>query len=195
MINLVIFGPPGAGKGTQSTRITSHFDLFHISTGDIFRKHVKEETEIGLRVQSYLNAGKLVPDDVVIEILGKTIDQETSANGFVFDGFPRTINQAEALDKMLSQKGMQIDIVISLVADEETLIHRLLRRANLEGRKDDTQKVIEERLNVYQKQTKPLIDYYDKQDKLSEIDGIGDIDEIFEKRTKPVIEKTLKQQS
>lgn len=179
MLNLVIFGPPGAGKGTHSVKLVEKYDLIHISTGDLFRKEIANNTPLGKKTKEIIDKGSLMPDEIVLEMLFSTIDNHPYAKGFIFDGFPRTINQAEKFDEMLSQRNAPVSIVVSLEVDNEELIHRLVKRGIEAGRADDTEEVIRQRLEVYNDQTKPLLDYYHKKDILHSIYGIGRIDDIF----------------
>ncbi len=179
MLNLIFFGPPGVGKGTQAARVAKHYDLVHVSTGDILRIEIKLKTELGLKVQDIMASGELVPDDLLIELLENTCDKFKGANGFVFDGFPRTLRQAEALDEMMERKNCKVAKVIALEVSEDELLRRLVNRAIEQGRTDDTADVIKNRLIVYHKHTKPLIDYYIKQGIFVEVLGVGTIDVIF----------------
>lgn len=181
MFNLILFGPPGSGKGTQSKKLAKKCMLKHVSTGDILRSEVKEQTELGKKAQLIMTTGELVPDELLIEILHSVMENNKEVRGFIFDGFPRTIIQAEALDKLMAEEKTGIDKVFSLEVDDDEVIARLLKRAGIEGRKDDNTETINKRLSVYKKQTSPLLDYYDKQGKLMRIEGIGSIDAIFEK--------------
>lgn len=178
MIRVVFLGPPGAGKGTQAQRIAEKYNVPHISTGDILRAAVKEETELGKLAKSYMDRGELVPDDVIIGIIRERLSQpDVKERGFILDGFPRTLAQAEALNKMLEELSMPLDRVIYLNVDDEEIVKRLLSR----GRADDTEEVIRNRLKVYREQTAPLIDYYSEKCLLAEVYGVGDIDEITRK--------------
>jgi adenylate kinase len=179
MFNFILFGPPGSGKGTQSVKIAEEYNFAHISTGDIFRKNIKEKTPLGLKVQGIIESGELVPDELLIEILENAMDQFDNIQGFVFDGFPRTTQQAKDLDMMLSKRGESVSLVLALEVNDDEILKRLLKRAELEGRKDDTREVIENRIGVYNKQTQPLIDFYKEKDKFTSVEGIGSIDEIF----------------
>ncbi|MCE3007286.1 MAG: adenylate kinase [Bacteroidetes bacterium] len=179
MLNIVLFGPPGAGKGTQSERIMNAFGLVHLSTGNLLRAEIAAQTTLGLEAKSLIEAGKLVPDDIVIGMMAKHIGANSQARGFIFDGFPRTVKQAEALDKMLETHGTSITCMISMGVDREELGKRLLKRAEIEGRTDDTQEVIAARLETYERETLPVAEYYRVQNKLIAIDGIGAIEEIF----------------
>jgi adenylate kinase len=180
MFNLVLFGPPGSGKGTQSLRIAEKYSLVHISTGDIFRREIRNQTTLGLKVQGIIEKGELVPDDLLVDILRSALQQAGNPAGFVFDGFPRTIRQAEDLDRLLGETGQKVSLVLALDVDEEEIVTRLLKRAQAEGRKDDTEEVIRNRMKVYHNQTHPLMDYYRHQGKFQSVHGVGSIDDIFE---------------
>ncbi len=187
MLNIVLFGPPGAGKGTQSELIIEKYQLTHISTGDLFRKHLKEATELGQLAQKYMDEGNLVPDDVVIRMVEVKINSELDAKGFIFDGFPRTVAQAEALDDMLAKKNMPVNAMLALDVEEEELRTRILNRAKTSGRTDDQDiNKINNRIRVYNEETKPVADYYQKQGKFHDIHGIGTIESIFEEITKVI---------
>jgi adenylate kinase len=179
MFNLILFGPPGSGKGTQSVQIAGKYNLTHISTGDIFRREIKNQTTLGLKVQSIIEKGELVPDELLVDILRSALQQAGNPAGFVFDGFPRTLRQAGDLDKLLAETGEAVSLVLALEVDEEEVVTRLLKRAQLEGRKDDTEDVIRNRMKVYHSQTSPLMEYYEKQGKFVSLRGVGSIDEIF----------------
>lgn len=179
MFNLILFGPPGSGKGTQSMRIAEKYNLVHISTGDIFRREIKNQTTLGIKVQSIIEKGELVPDDLLVDILRSALQKAGNPAGFVFDGFPRTLPQAADLDKLLGETGEKVSLVLALDVDEEEIVSRLLKRAQLEGRKDDTEDVIRNRMKVYHSQTHPLMQYYDQQGKFVSLHGIGSIDDIF----------------
>ena len=180
MINIVLFGPPGSGKGTQSIKLAEKYKLAHISTGDIFRKNIAEQTPLGIKVKEVISRGELVPDELLVAILEDAIDDHKNVDGFIFDGFPRTLQQANDLTKILAARNSKISAVISLQVNHVEIIKRLLNRAKLEGRKDDTQEVIENRLKVYENQTKPLCDFYLDKNLLSRVEGIGSIDGIFD---------------
>ncbi len=180
MLNIVLFGPPGAGKGTQSEKVLKKYNLLHLSTGDLFRLHLNNETALGLEAKKYMNKGDLVPDEIVIGMVEDKINKSSNVIGFVFDGFPRTINQAIALDNMLEKKNIPIKQMIALKVEEKELIKRIQNRAKTSGREDDKSiDKINNRIEVYNQETKPVADYYKKHDKYSEVDGIGEIDEIF----------------
>lgn len=180
MINLVLFGPPGAGKGTQSEKIIEKYHLTHISTGDLFRKNIKEGTSLGKSAQEYMDLGNLVPDEIVIGMVDEKIRSTPDANGFLFDGFPRTVAQAEALDNLLYFKDNPIDTMIALNVDEDELKKRLLNRGLTSGRSDDQdEEKIANRIAVYHRETSPVADYYNKQMKFNQVVGVGSIDDIF----------------
>ncbi len=179
MTNLVLFGKPGAGKGTQATFLKDKYNLVHISTGDIFRYNIKNETKLGKLAQSYMDKGDLVPDEVTIQMLQEEVEKNPNAEGFIFDGFPRTIAQAEALDAFLSSKGMRIHGTLALEADDEALIKRLVERGKVSGRTDDQdEEKIRNRFTEYNEKTAPLIAFYQAQGKYHPINGIGTIEEI-----------------
>ena len=180
MLNLVIFGAPGSGKGTQSEMIAERYGLQHVSTGEILRAEIASSTELGKLAESYMSKGELLPDCVVIEMLEELIARKSDAKGFIFDGFPRTVPQGEALNQLLQRHGERVNAVISLEVSDEELIDRLLKRGAILGRADDNRRTIESRLNVYYRQTAPLKDFYRRQGLLKEVVGVGSIDEIFE---------------
>lgn len=182
MINIVLFGKPGAGKGTQAVFLKEKYDLVHISTGDLFRKHKQEGTELGKMAQHYMDNGGLVPDEFTIKVLQDEIEKNPNAKGFIFDGFPRTEAQAEALDVFLASKNMKIDVTLALDADDEVLIRRIVERGKVSGRADDQDpEKVRVRFVEYSQKTSPLIDFYQKQGKLQSIDGIGSIEEITQR--------------
>ena len=180
MLNIVLFGPPGAGKGTQAEKLIEKYGLVHLSTGDLFRLNLNNETSLGLEAKKYMNKGDLVPDQIVISMVEDKINKSSNVIGFVFDGFPRTINQAIALDNMLEKNNIPIKQMIALKVDENELIKRIKNRAKTSGREDDKSiDKINNRIQVYNQETKPVADYYKKYNKYSEFDGIGEINEIF----------------
>ncbi len=179
MFNLILFGPPGSGKGTQSTMIAEKYKLAHLSTGDIFRHEIKNKTELGLRVQGIIEKGELVPDELLVELLENAISKFHGIDGIIFDGFPRTCQQAKDLDVLLNKSADCVSLVLALEVNEEEVIQRLLKRAREQGRKDDTEEVIRNRMKVYHTQTSPLIEYYEKQSKYTSLHGVGCIDDIF----------------
>jgi len=180
MLNVVIFGAPGSGKGTQSELIISKYGLFHISTGDILRQEIKKQTELGLIADDYIKTGRLIPDEIIIKMLGDVLDANPEAKGYIFDGYPRTIAQGEALDKLLRERETSIIAVLNLDVDEKILTERMIKRGVEDGRVDDTPDVIQNRLKVYRNQTEPLKEYYKKKGKLFTIKGHNSIDEVFE---------------
>lgn len=181
MLNIVLFGGPGSGKGTQSDKIVEKYGLHHISTGAVLRRHIKEGTEIGKKADEYISKGQLIPDEMMIDILEDVLETEkdTIKNGVIFDGFPRTIAQAEQLDQMLKTRGYGIDHVIGLEVPDQTLVERMLKRGAETGRADDNIDTITQRLGVYHRQTSPLRDYYINDGRYRQIDGEKAIDEIF----------------
>ena len=186
MLNIVIFGAPGSGKGTQSKLLIEKYGLKHVSTGDILRAEIKAETELGKLAESYMSKGHLVPDEVVIGILDELIRQHPDAKGFIFDGFPRTLAQGIELGEMLSNNDTEISVVLSLEVHDEELVDRLLKRGQISGRSDDNRETIESRLKVYYNQTSPLKDFYDNQGKLKIIEGVGTVEDIFKSVEKEV---------
>ncbi|MDR1448669.1 MAG: adenylate kinase [Propionibacteriaceae bacterium] len=180
-MRLLIMGPPGAGKGTQGVSIAQHFGVPAISTGAIFRANVEGKTELGLVVSRLMEAGELVPDEVTVQIVASRLAEPDAAAGFLLDGFPRTVAQAEALDALLAEAGTPLDAVVSLTVDEEQLTARMLKRAEQEGRADDNEETIRRRFEVYAAQTAPLLARYSGLGLLVEVDGIGDVDEVFER--------------
>ncbi|HVV06452.1 MAG TPA: adenylate kinase [Puia sp.] len=181
MFNLILFGPPGSGKGTQSEKLISKYGLKHLSTGDILRSEIAGQTPLGLAAKSFMDKGQLVPDEVVIEMISSALDNNPQAYGFLFDGFPRTTAQAEALDKLLTQKGTSIAVVLALQVGQDELVKRLLNRGLTSGRSDDTKEdVILARLAEYDKKTAAVADHYKKYDKVVFVKGEGSIDEIFD---------------
>ena len=182
MLNIVLFGPPGAGKGTQSERLIEKYNLVHLSTGDVFRANIKGETELGKLAKSYMDAGQLVPDAVTIDMLRSEVAKHIDPKGFIFDGFPRTNAQAQALDEFLSSLNTQISLMLALEVEEQELKTRLLKRAEVSGRADDADPaVIEKRISVYNQETAPVKAFYQAQEKFVAIDGIGSIDDITQR--------------
>lgn len=180
MLNIVLFGPPGAGKGTQSDKIIEKYKLDHIATGDLFRKHLSEGSELGKLAQKYMDEGNLVPDQVVIGMVDEKIRENTTAKGFIFDGFPRTVPQAEALDNLLAEKDSPIARMIALDVPEEELKKRIKERGKTSGRADDQDdEKVKIRIKVYLDETLPVAKHYQKQGKLAKINGVGEISEIF----------------
>lgn len=179
MLNIVLFGPPGAGKGTQSERLLKEYALVHLSTGDIFRRNIKQETELGKLAKSYIDQGNLVPNEVTINMLDSEMDQHQNAKGFIFDGFPRNKDQAKALDELMAKRNTSISMMLALDVEEEELKNRLAERAKVSGRPDDAKpEVIENRIAVYKSETAPVKEYYQNEGKFYKINGMGSIDEI-----------------
>lgn len=176
-MRIIIFGPPGAGKGTQAKRISNEYNIPHLSTGEIFRSAIKNETPLGKEVKSILDAGDLVPDEKVVALVEEELKDDKYEEGYILDGFPRTVPQAEAFDSILDKKGKTLDAFLQLEVPEEELIERIMSRG--EGRSDDTPEKVKNRLDVYKKETQPVLNYYKKQGVVKEVDGVGSIDEIF----------------
>lgn len=180
MLNIVIFGAPGSGKGTQSDKIIAEYGVEHISTGDVLRAEIKNNTELGQTAAKYINDGKLVPDSLIIDMLASTLDAKgKDIKGVIFDGFPRTIAQAEALNVMLAERGQKVSTVIGLEVEDEELIKRIILRGKTSGRADDNEETAKKRLATYYSQTLPLKDFYIKEGKYAKIEGMGSIDEIY----------------
>jgi adenylate kinase len=180
-MRLIIMGPPGAGKGTQAKFIAEHFKIPAISTGDIFRANVSEGTELGIEAKRYMDAGDYVPDEVTNLMVRHRIDEPDAVNGFLLDGYPRTLAQVEELDGMIRFTGHRLDAVVCLTVDQEEIVSRLLQRAQVEGRADDTEDVIRRRQEVYLEQTEPLIEVYRQRQIVVEIDGLGEVSEVTER--------------
>lgn len=183
MLNLVLFGPPGAGKGTQSEKLIDKYQLVHISTGDIFRAHIKNQTELGQQVSQIIAEGNLVPDSVTIAMLEEEIKKNEFAKGFIFDGFPRTVAQAEALDSFLASIGQNISGVVALDVTEEELTERIAKRQQVSGRADDAADKLQKRIEEYFSKTIHVLPYYEQQGKLDKVNGIGEIETIFNSLT------------
>jgi adenylate kinase len=179
MLNIVLFGPPGAGKGTQSEKLIQKYGLTHISTGDLLRSEICNNTPLGLEAKKLMDEGQLVPDDVVIGMIDHKINANKQAAGFIFDGFPRTVAQAKALDDLLEKDGTSISAMIELEVDRQELVTRLVKRGETSGRTDDNEATISKRIVEYENKTRPVAEYYASQDKLFKVHGIGEIDEIF----------------
>ena len=195
MLNIVLFGPPGAGKGTQSQKLIEKYNLIHLSTGDLLRSEIAAGTELGLKAKSLMDNGILVPDEVVIGMIENKLKEHSYAGGFIFDGFPRTVPQAQGLDKLLLELGTEISCMIALKVDDEELTKRLLLRGQTSGRPDDqNEELIRKRIQEYNTKTAPVADYYAGQNKFCTVDGIGGIDEIFADLCKQIDSLKEKQQ-
>ncbi len=182
MTNIILFGPPGAGKGTQAAFLKEKYNLVHISTGDVFRYNIKNQTDLGKLAKSFTEKGKLVPDEITIDMLSNELDKHPDAEGFIFDGFPRTVAQADALGHLMEDKDTQIDAMVALEVDDEVLVERLLERGKTSGRADDADEdIIRNRIKVYYNETAILKDYYQERDKYYGVDGVGSIEEITER--------------
>lgn len=180
MLNIVLFGPPGSGKGTQSSKLIEKYGLIHLSTGDILRESIANKTELGILAKQFIDKGELVPDEHVIKIVVRRLDRNPNANGFIFDGFPRTNVQAEFLYKELIERGTSISVMMTLDVPYQELMNRILNRGKDSGRTDDqNSEIIDNRIKVYNRQTAPVIEYYKAKGKYHSIDGIGTVDEIF----------------
>jgi adenylate kinase len=189
MLNIVLFGPPGAGKGTQAEFLTDSYRLIHLSTGDLLRSEIGTQTALGSEAKKYMDKGELVPDSIVIGMIRHKMEANREANGFIFDGFPRTVEQAIALDQMLNERATPVSGMLSLEVDEDELFNRLMKRGQISGRSDDQDPaIIRNRISVYNQKTTPLIDYYSKLGKHYSINGMGDIQEIAG-RLKAAIDK------
>ena len=187
MLNIVLFGPPGSGKGTQAAKLVAKYNLVHLSTGDIFRAYKKSETELGKLARSYMDKGQLVPDDVTVDVLRTEADKYADVKGFIFDGFPRTTFQAEELDKYMASRNTSITLMLSLDVNEEELKRRLLERGKESGRPDDQNpEVIQKRIDVYNKETAPAKEFYTQQNKYRAVNGVGAIEEIFNSLCKEI---------
>ncbi len=179
MLNIVIFGAPGSGKGTQSERIVEKYGINHISTGDVLRAEIKNGTELGKTAKGYIDQGQLIPDSLMIDILASVFDSFKDSKGVIFDGFPRTIAQAEALKVMLRERGQEVSVMLDLEVPEDELMVRLIKRGKDSGRADDNEETIKKRLNVYHSQTAPLIDWYKAEGQYRHIKGLGTMEDIF----------------
>lgn len=180
-MRIILIGPPGAGKGTQAARLSEKLGIPAISTGDIFRANVKNETELGKTAKRYMDAGEYVPDEVTNSMVQDRLNQDDTANGFMLDGYPRTEAQVHELDRMLKESSQELDHVVELTADTDEIVARLLARAQIEKRADDTEDVIRHRLDVYVEQTQPLTDIYEERGLLRKVDGLGEIDEVTDR--------------
>ena len=188
MLNLVLFGPPGAGKGTQALKLKEKFRLVHLSTGDLLRSEMADNTPLGLKAKAFIDKGELVPDDLVIGMIKNRLAVSNDVNGFIFDGFPRTVDQAIALDLLLNENQTPVSAMLALEVDKQELINRLLERGKTSGRSDDRNvSIIENRINVYNQKTAPVMAYYQEQDKYYAVSGMGSIDEITERLTAVIL--------
>ncbi len=178
-MHVIFVGPPGVGKGTQAHRLVGELEVLHLSTGEILRAAMDERSPLGLEAKQYVEQGKLVPDHLIVDMIGERLNHPDCEAGWLLDGFPRTVNQARALDQLLAEQGRRIDLVLALTAPVEELKQRLLKRAEIEGRADDNPTAIAQRLVVYEQQTAPVLDYYRRQSLLQEVDGLGTPDEVF----------------
>jgi adenylate kinase len=187
MFNLILFGPPGSGKGTQSEKIVERFGLIHLSTGNLLRQEISDKTPLGMEAKNFIDKGQLVPDEVVIGMIDTCLEKHPEAKGFLFDGFPRTIAQAEALDRLLALKKNSISKVLALDVTEDELVRRLLERGKTSGRSDDTDEaVIRRRFSVYKNETEPVAHHYEQQNKFERIAGEGSVDDIFQKLSRAI---------
>ena len=181
-MNIILFGPPGSGKGTQADKLVEKYNLLHISTGDLFRYEIGNSTELGLLAKSYMDKGELVPDDVTIGMLKNKVNANLDAQGYIFDGFPRNVYQSEALDSFLAEKGQTVNALLQLDVDDEEIVKRILNRGKTSGRSDDNdESIIRNRISVFNDETAPVYDYYHRAGKSSKIDGIGGLEEIFDR--------------
>ncbi len=183
MINMVIFGPPGAGKGTQSEKLIEKYGMVHIATGDLFRAHLKNDTPLGQQVKEIMNNGFLVPDEITISMLEEEVHKNPEAKGFLFDGFPRTVPQAEALDRLMDKNGTAIHVVVALDVTEEEVRTRIAKRRSIENRPDDADDKLNKRIDEYFQKTIHVLPYYEQQNRLNTVHGIGDVDAIFDSVT------------
>ncbi len=187
MINIVLFGAPGCGKGTQAARLKEHYGIEHVSTGEVIRGEIKGGTKLGLEMKSYIESGRLAPDEIVVNMIANYVTSHRDVKGCIYDGFPRTTVQAEAFDKLLGKEGLKVDIMVDIQVPEEELIKRILLRGKDSGRADDAnEEVIRGRLDVYHKQTEVVANYYKAQGKYASVDGLGTIDEIFDRIVKVI---------
>lgn len=187
MINLILFGPPGSGKGTQATQLVEKYKLLHISTGDLFRYEMGHNTPLGLEAKRFMEKGQLVPDEVTIGMLRNKVMANPGVKGFIFDGFPRTVAQADALDHLLEEMGQHVTVLLSLEVNDEEIVNRILLRGKSSGRSDDNDEtIVRNRIDVYKKETTPVFDHYQQKSRAKKIDGIGSIEEIFDRLCKEI---------
>ena len=191
MVNIVLFGAPGCGKGTQAQLLKEHYGIHHVSTGEVIRGEIARGTELGKRMESYIREGKLAPDEIVIDMIANYVAEHKEAKGCIFDGFPRTTRQAEEFDRILAGHGLKVDLMVDIHVPEEELVKRILLRGKDAGRADDaSEEVIRGRSEVYRRQTQVVADFYAKQDKYADVDGVGSMDEVFD-RIRAVIDRKL----
>jgi len=187
MINIILFGPPGSGKGTQAKQLVEKYDLLHISTGDLFRYEMGNDTPLGLKAKEYISKGELVPDEVTIGMLANKVIANPDVKGFIFDGFPRNINQSEALDRILAEMNNEVSGLVALAVEDEEIVSRILNRGKTSGRSDDNdESIIRNRIEVYKQETRPVFDFYAKSNKSYEIAGLGSIDDVFDRLCKQI---------
>lgn len=180
MLNIILFGPPGSGKGTQAKKLAEQFNFLHISTGDLFRYEIGNNTPLGLEAMTYIRQGQLVPDEITIGMLRKKVEEEHDVAGIIFDGFPRNVLQSEALDELLAERDQRIGVLIALEVDDQEIVNRIIERAKTSGRSDDADEaIIRNRIEVYKAETTPVFDYYAADGRSHKVNGVGDIDEIF----------------
>lgn len=188
MLNIILFGPPGSGKGTQAAHLVDKYKLLHISTGDLFRYEMGNDTPLGLEAKAYISKGELVPDSITIGMLANKVNANPDVGGYIFDGFPRNIDQAKALDKLLADKGEKVDVLLSLSVPDKEIVNRILERGKTSGRADDRdESIIQNRIDVYNSETKPVFDYYKKHGVARQVDGVGTIEEIFERLVQAIV--------
>lgn len=191
MMNIVLFGAPGCGKGTQAQRLKEHYGIHHVSTGEVIRGEIARGTELGKRMESYITAGKLAPDEIVIDMIANYVAEHREARGCIFDGFPRTTVQAQEFDKILARHGLKVDLMVDIHVPEEELVKRILLRGRDSGRADDaSEEVIRGRIEVYRRQTEVVADFYAKQGKYADVDGVGSMDDVFG-RIRSVIDEKI----
>ena len=190
MINLILFGPPGSGKGTQAVKLVEKYNLIHISTGDLFRYEMKNDTPLGMEAKAYMAKGELVPDQVTVGMLKNKMNMHPDARGFILDGFPRTIPQANALDELLKEKGDEVTALIALQVEDQEIVKRIKSRGETSGRADDKDEaIIQNRIDVYKEETSPVFAYYNEQGKSSSVEGTGSIEDIFDRLCQTIDEK------